>query len=173
MRLHRVAKDKKCNFYPKILLFFVLESRFFIKRAIHPGLPQKNFRPQKNFCFRGRGHFPGLIPDMVISGQCLIAIISTLNFGPWSMKLGRTVQASKKWPTLVTDLVPAGIMEKRLFLCLAKKQKIGWKSVYTDLGKGFFFLCTTLPDLAWFPSRIERFFGPKNSDFGPETSFLL
>ena len=37
---------------------------------------------------------PGWI--LAILGQCPIAIISTLNFGPWSMKLGGTVWATKK-----------------------------------------------------------------------------
>ena len=35
-------------------------------------------------------------PILAILGQCPIALISTLNFGLWSTKLGGTVQAIKK-----------------------------------------------------------------------------
>ena len=35
--------------------------------------------------------------------------------------LGETVKATKKWPTLTKDLVPAGITEKVLFLQFAEK----------------------------------------------------
>ena len=46
--------------------FFALESWFFVKRAYHQytqGYPEKFFHPEKVFCFWGRGHFPGLIPE--------------------------------------------------------------------------------------------------------------
>ena len=52
---------------------FVLESRFFVKRAYHKyarGYPEKNSVSE-------------------------IGVI-TLNFGPWSTKLGGTVQAIKR-----------------------------------------------------------------------------
>ena len=44
--------------------------------------------------------------------------------------LGGTVKATKKWPTLTTDLVPAGITEKLPFLRFAEKRKTGQKSVF-------------------------------------------
>ena len=58
---------------------FVLESRFFVKRAYHKyawGYPKKIFHPEK----------------ISVSE---IGVI-TLNFGPWSTKLGGTVGAIKK-----------------------------------------------------------------------------
>ena len=72
------------------------------------------------------GHFLGLTPVLGCFGLVSLQSISTLNFGPLSMKLGGTVRAIKKWPTMTTDLVPAGITEKRSFLrfadffCVAK-----------------------------------------------------
>ena len=58
---------------------------------------------------------------------------------------------------MTTDRVPAGIMEKRPFLCLAEKCFFGQKSVFpkkrskifkkTDIyfGKGYFLVCTIFP----------------------------
>ena len=46
---------------------------------------------------------------------------TTLNFGPISTKLGGIVWAIKKWPRRTTDMVRAGIAEKRAFLRSAEK----------------------------------------------------
>merc|ERR1712218_389083 len=46
----------------------------------------------------------------------------------------------------------------------------------TYLGKGYFFLCTTLPGRGLNIVRIKKwvfFFGPKNSDFGPKIHFFI
>ena len=63
--------------YPEVTLDnfgFLVGGRLAARRAV--------FRPQ------------GLI--LAILGQCPISIISTLNFGPWSTKLGGTIRATKK-----------------------------------------------------------------------------
>ena len=55
--------------------------------------------------------------------------IITLNFGPWLIKLGGTIWATKKkWPMFTTDLVLVGITEKRPFYPFAEKRKTRRKS---------------------------------------------
>ena len=150
---------KKCNFDPKILIFgtksqfFVWKLRLFVKTAYHRyarGYPQKNLYPQKNsvsileVIFRGSPRFSA------VSGHSQFAIISTLNFGPSSRKLGGT---------MTTDLVPAGITEKRPFLrstekCFMpqsvfpkKKHPIFAKRPIFILEKGTYFFCHMNPNL--------------------------
>ena len=63
--------------YPEVTVDdfgFLVGGRLAARRAV--------FRPR------------GLI--LAILGQCPISIISTLNFGPWSTKLGGTIRATKK-----------------------------------------------------------------------------
>ena len=87
---------------------------------------------------------------------------------------------------MTTDLVPAGITENRPFLGLAEKCFL-WPKIFfpqkthkiclkTDiyLGKGTFLLAQLFPVVAstWLELRSGRFFGPKNSVFGPKIRFL-
>jgi len=83
----------------------------------------------------------------------------------------------QNWPTLTTELVLAGIAEKRPFWRKAENRpKIRFFShkntptLLKDLGKGYFFSAHHCLVVArtWFPSRSKRFLGPKNSDFGPQ-----
>ena len=58
-------------------------------------------KPKTNFLVGGhlsarQAVFGSLGRILAIFGQCLIAILSTLNFGPWSTKLGGTVRAPKR-----------------------------------------------------------------------------
>ena len=64
-------------------------------------------------------NFLGLTPVFGCFGHSHFAILSTLNFGPLSTKLGGTVGAIKKLPTMTTDLIWAGITEKLPILRLA------------------------------------------------------
>ena len=114
--------------------------------------------------FRGSPRF------LAISGQCPIASISTLNLLLWLTKLGGTANATKKWPTLTTDLVPAGITDKRPFLHFAEKRFFGRKSVFSQKKntqnplRRYFFVCTTLPGHGQNMVSIKKwtlFLGPK------------
>ena len=74
----------------------------------YPGVTLDNFGfPVGGRSAARRDVFRSLGRILAISGQSPIAFISTLNFGPWSTKLGGTIRA-----TLTTDLVPAWITEK-------------------------------------------------------------
>ena len=87
-----------------------------------------------------------------------IANICTLKFGPSAQNLVGLFGPPKTLPTLTMDLVPAGVTEKQPLLRFAEKQNTGQKAIFslqktpeigkkTDihLGKGYFFLRTTLP----------------------------
>ena len=50
----------------------------------------------KKFRFPSNGSFFGLTPDLALLGHSHFGGISTLNFGPFSWKLGGTVRAIKK-----------------------------------------------------------------------------
>ena len=138
MRLQLAARDM-CNFDPNIWIFwaksifcfgiaiFCLECISLLYLGLqlsHWHHPEKTSVSEVWVVFRGSPQF------LAILGQSPIASISNLNFGPWSMQLGGTVQATKKWPTMTTDLVPAGIAEKRPFLRYAEKRFFGQKSVF-------------------------------------------
>ena len=101
---------------------------------------RRPFVPLQKFCHPARGYnFPirtipkkssvselwvifwGSPRTLAISGLSQFVSISTLNIGPWSTKLCGTVGVIKKWPRMTTDLVRAGITEKRPVLRLAKK----------------------------------------------------
>ena len=77
------------------------------------------------------GHCLGLTPFLAISGLYHFVSKSTLDFGPWSMKLGGAVRAIKKWPPMTMKLFLAGIIEKGPFLRLAEKRFFGQKSVFS------------------------------------------
>ena len=136
-------ETKMCNFFPQNLdiwaknIFFVLESRFLstgyvtsIPGAIlylyflyfiyldHPPL-------RKNSCFIAMGYFLGLILVIGHFGLShLASSISTLNFGPPSMKLGGTHTDNGHGPGQIT--------EKQPFLRLAKEWFFGQKSVFSN-----------------------------------------
>ena len=92
---------------------------------------------------------------LAVLGHSNFRGISTLNFGPFSTKLGGNVRAIKKIPRMTTDPVRARITEKRPFLRSAQKfflaknafhpKKSPGISEETDIyfGKGYFLLCTT------------------------------
>ena len=69
---------------------------------------------------------------MAVSGHSHFAIISTLNLGPWSTKLGGTVRAIKKLPTMTTDLVPAELRRKGQFYVQPKSRFFALKSVISQ-----------------------------------------
>ena len=88
---------------------FGLESRFFVKRSYQHyarGYPKKIFHPKKISVAKVGVIFRGSSWILAILGQCLIAVISTLNFGPWSTKLGGTVRATKKITHIDNGLGP-------------------------------------------------------------------
>ena len=65
--------------------------------TITPGATPKKFSNQKKISVSEVGViFWGSSRILAISVQCPIAVISTLNFGPWSTKLGDTVRTTKK-----------------------------------------------------------------------------
>ena len=78
--------------------------------------------PQKGFSVSELGViFWGSPLFLAVLGLCQFISMSTLDFEPFSMKLGGTVRAIKKWPRRTTDPVRAGITEKRAFLRSAEK----------------------------------------------------
>ena len=127
VRLQLAAKDKNVQFWPQSLdiwgqkSIFCFEIMIFVNRAHHQYSRGNKFPIQttpKNsvselwVIFRGSPRF------LAILSHSHYAIISTLTFGPWSMKLGGTVHVIKKWPTMTADLVLARITEKRPFSLL-------------------------------------------------------
>jgi len=91
---------KMCNFDPKNWIFGaknnILETRFLSTGHITslPGATNFPFRtPRKNSVSELWVIFWGSPRFLAILGHSHFAIISTLNFGPWSTKLGGTVWA--------------------------------------------------------------------------------
>ena len=134
------------------------------------------------------GHFQGLIPFFWYFEQCPFARISTLNFGLSSTKIVWTVWATKKWLTMSTDLILAGITEKRPFVHFAetcfffgenpfppkKSPKNCW-NINIFFGKGYFFVCKNLPGRGRNMILIKNwvfFRGAKNFGFRPESPLL-
>ena len=95
---------QKCQFWAKFGRVcaknpFLWRSRFLSTGHITsmPGDKTFPFGPtRKNIYFRAMGHFLGSPLFLALLGLCQIISISTLNFGPFSTKLGRTVWAIKK-----------------------------------------------------------------------------
>ena len=93
-----------CFFGPKILIFgpkcqfFVWLSQFLSMGHITsiPGATTFPFGPPQKFRLQAMGHFLGLSPVFGRFGHSHFAILSVLNFGPLSTKLGGTVGAIKK-----------------------------------------------------------------------------
>ena len=89
----------------------------------YPGVTLDNFGfPVGGRSAARRDVFRSLGRILAISGQSPIAFISTLNFGPWSTKLGGTIRA-----TLTTDLVLAWITEKTDVFLFCQKVENGQK----------------------------------------------
>ena len=130
---------KFCYLGPKAIFLFgnrnFLSKGNIIKRA-EPS--PKNFHPEEIFCFRDRGHFPGL--TLVFGNFGPIASISTLNFGSWSTNFGGTVISTRKM-TRIDNVPNPGAVSIR--------------------EKGTFFLAQNCPVVArtWCPSR-SAFLGP-------------
>ena len=132
VRFQLTAGDENVQFWPENLDIWGQKSIFcfgiaiFVNRAHHQYTRGYSFpirtTPKKNSVSKLWVIFWGSPRFLAISGHShFIYIISTLNFGPSSTKLGQTVRAIKKWPTMTTDLVPARITEKRPFLRSAEK----------------------------------------------------
>ena len=85
---------------------------------VYPRLKLSHSDHSEKILFSSYGSFFGARP---FSGRFGLVSLRTLNFGPSSTKLGGTVRAIKKWPTMTTDSVRAGIAEKQLLLRLAEK----------------------------------------------------
>ena len=77
------------------------------------------------------GHFTGLNLVFGGFGHSHLAIIGTLSFGPWSKKLGGTVQAIIKMTQNDNRPGPPGITEKQPVLHLAEMCFFGQKSVFS------------------------------------------
>ena len=130
------------------------------------------------------GHFLGSPRFLAISHLCHFAIISTLNFGPSSTKLGGTVRAikilthkdnrlgpSRKYGETATFTFGGKVFLWPKIHVFPKKQtpKLCLK---TDIyfGKGYFFVCTTFPCRGQNLVRVKKcsFFGPEILFFGPK-----
>ena len=102
--------------------------------------------------------------------------VSTLNFGPWSTKLGGTVRAIKN--ITHNDNGPSRNYGETADIMFGRKAFFGQKIVFfffqktpkfcekTDiyLGKGYFFICTTLPGRSKNIVIVKKwmlFLGPK------------
>ena len=110
-----------CNFYYKIWIFgaksnFLFLIAIFINRAYHQYTQGHNFdirTPPKKFRFRSIGHFRGSPRFLAFSGHSHSAIVSTLNFGFSSTKLGGTVPAINKIAHNDNGLCPGRIYGER------------------------------------------------------------
>ena len=78
--------------------------------------------------FRAKSHFFVLESRFLSTGH-ITSTPGATTF-PSSTKLGWTIWAIKKWPTMTTDLVPARNTEKRPFLRSAEKVFFGQKCVF-------------------------------------------
>ena len=96
---------KMCFFDPKFEYLgpkvnYLFWNRDFCQQGISPVCPGLQLfhldHPPKNFCFWARGHFRGSPLCLALLGHFHFRGISTLNFGPFSTKLGGTVQAVMK-----------------------------------------------------------------------------
>ena len=115
---------KMCNFDPKIWIFgaksqfFCYGIAIFVNRAYHQctrgycfsiRTTKKNSVSELWIIFQGSPRF------LAILGLCHFASTGTLNFGPWSTKLGRTVRAIKKWPTMTHTWYLSFFLHKQSF----------------------------------------------------------
>ena len=118
---------------------------------------------------------PGRI--LAILGQCPISIISTLNFGPWSTKLGGTIRATKKMThidnghchsrnygeTTVFTFCQKVVFGPKIHFFPKKHPKTTKRLIFI-WENGTFFFAQLCPVVArtWFRLRSESFFlGPK------------
>ena len=105
VRLQLASRDEMCNFEQFFFIFgaksqfFVLESRFcqqgisLVCRGLQLSHPDNSGKISVSMLWVIFGGSPLFL---AISGLCHFAIVSTLTFGPSSMKLGGTVRAIKK-----------------------------------------------------------------------------
>ena len=119
---------KMCFFGPKNFFYSDHDFCQWGISQVYPGLqlshsdhPEKNSVSEQWVIFRGSPLFLALLGNSHARG------ISTLNFGPFSMKLGGIVQAIKKMTQNDNGPVRAGITTKQPFLRSAEKCFFGWK----------------------------------------------
>ena len=123
-----------CNFDPKIWTF-VAKSQVIVLES--------------RFCQQGIQRF-----FFAILGNSPIAIISTLNFGPQSTKLGGTVRAINKMTQNDNGPGPCRNYGETAVFMFGRKVVFGQKTVFfcwkTDiyLGEGYFFLVKFFPVVA-------------------------
>ena len=122
--LQLVARDKNVQLGPENLgiwgqkVSFMFWNCAFCQQGIpvHPGLQLSHSVSKLLVIFRGSPWF------LAVSGHSHFAIISTLNFGPLSTKLGGTVRAIKKMTHNNHRTGPCWIYGKRPILRSAKKR---------------------------------------------------
>ena len=99
------ARDKNVQFLPKIWIFgaksqFLYGNRDFCRQGISPVCPwlqlSQSDQPKRNSVSELWVIFRGSPLFLAVLGHFPITSISTLNFGPFSTKLGGTVRAIKK-----------------------------------------------------------------------------
>ena len=136
---------------------FLYGNRDFWQRGISPVCPglqlSHSDNPEKKIVFELWVIFWGSPQFLANPGLCHFRIIIILNFGLSSTKLGWTVQAIKKLPTMTPDL-------KRLIFFFEK---------------GTFLFAHLFPVVTrtWLEPRSGLFLsGPENLDFGPKILFL-
>ena len=103
------------------------------------------------------------------------------------MKLSGTVRVIKKCPAMTTDLVPAGITEKRLLLCMAEKSFFFAKNPFFPKKhlqfaetlifiweKGTFLFAQLFSVVAstWLELKSGCLIGTENSDLDPKNPFF-
>ena len=128
---------------------------------------------------------PGRI--LAILGQCPISIISTLNFGPWSTKLGGTIRATKKMThidnghchsrnygeTTVFTFCRKVVFGPKIHFFPKKHPKTAKRLIFI-WEKGTFFFAQLCPVVArtWFRLRSESFFWAQKFGFWPKNPFF-
>ena len=126
VRLQLAARDGNVLFGPKNLDIWGKKSIFcmvitiFVNKVYHKYTRSYTFpiwtTPKKISVSELGVIFWGSPLFLAVLGHSHFRGISTLNFGPFSTKLGGTVRAIKKWPRMTMDPIRAGISEKRPFL---------------------------------------------------------
>ena len=130
--------------------------------------------PPKRVSFRAMGHFWGSPLFLAVLGLCHDRGISTLNFGPFSTKLGGTVRAIKKMTQNDNGPFPGAnygeTAEKCFFgqkCILSPKHSKFLKRLIYILEKGTFFFERLFLGMArpWLGQKSEFFRGDPKSRF--------